>query len=306
MRTRGPTATVWLRPPRPTVRLAVPGGAAGSPSVTRLDLPQTRRSRAPPPPGPPLRTPRCRRRTGSPRPRRSAPAVAAPDAAVDLDHRVRRRQERAQALDLRGRGVEERLAAPARVDGHAEHEVHVGGDGGDGLGRRAGVERQAGAAARVAHGGQRVVHVRRRLHVQRDPVRPGVRERLHVALRALDHQVHVDDRAGRVHLLGDRLHDERAHRDRRHEVPVHHVDVDDRARPRPAPSRPARRAARSRPRGSTARRRTNAIRSAPASTRGSGCRRTAPCSTSARSSSARRSSGTRSASSNRCRQFTQR
>ena len=46
--------------------------------------------------------------------------------------------------------------------------------------------------------------------------------------------------------------------------------------------------------------------SARASTRGSGCTRTAPCSTSARSSSARRSWGTPTRSSKRCRQFTQR
>ena len=47
-----------------------------------------------------------------------------------------------------------------------------------------------------------------------------------LALGALDHQVDVDQRAGGVDLLGERVDRERAHRDRRHEVAVHDVDVD--------------------------------------------------------------------------------
>ena len=47
-----------------------------------------------------------------------------------------------------------------------------------------------------------------------------------LALGALDHQVHVDQRARAVDALGQRVDRERPHRDRRHEVAVHHVDVD--------------------------------------------------------------------------------
>ncbi len=74
---------------------------------------------------------------------------------------------------------------------------------------------------------QRVVHVRRRLHVDGDVVRAGFGEVGDLALRALDHQVHVDERSGDVDLVGERLDDDRTHRDRRDEVAVHDVDVDD-------------------------------------------------------------------------------
>ena len=46
-------------------------------------------------------------------------------------------------------------------------------------------------------------------------------------LRALDHQVHVEHAAALVHEIAQRLHDQVTDRDRRHEVAVHHVDVDD-------------------------------------------------------------------------------
>ena len=42
----------------------------------------------------------------------------------------------------------------------------------------------------------------------------------------LDHQVHVDRAAGGVDLVGDRAEDQRPDRDRRHEMAVHHVEVD--------------------------------------------------------------------------------
>ena len=59
------------------------------------------------------------------------------------------------------------------------------------------------------------------------PSAPGLGEGLHVALGPLDHQVDVEDRLRAVDLLGERLDHERAHRDRRDEVAVHDVDVDD-------------------------------------------------------------------------------
>ena len=48
-----------------------------------------------------------------------------------------------------------------------------------------------------------------------------------VALGTLDHEVDVEHRPGGVHLLGDARDDQRTDGDRRHEVPVHHVHVDD-------------------------------------------------------------------------------
>ena len=55
---------------------------------------------------------------------------------------------------------------------------------------------------------------------------PGGGELLHAPLRALDHQMDVEHPAATVHLLAQRVDHERADRDRRHEVPVHHVHVD--------------------------------------------------------------------------------
>src|SRR4051794_23662215 len=48
------------------------------------------------------------------------------DAAVDLD-RAALGEQLAQPLELRDRGLDERLAAPARVHRHAEHVVDVVG-----------------------------------------------------------------------------------------------------------------------------------------------------------------------------------
>ncbi len=58
-----------------------------------------------------------------------------------------------------------------------------------------------------------------------DGVRAGLDELVDVALGTLDHQVHVAHRPRRVRLLAQRRDDDRPDRDRRHEVPVHHIDV---------------------------------------------------------------------------------
>ena len=84
-----------------------------------------------------------------------------------------------------------------------------------------------------------------------------------LTLGALDHQVRLEHRAGVVHRLRERRDDQRADGDRRHEMPVHDVDVDH-ARPRGKHlDRPARAAARSRPTGSTARRERRAAARVP-------------------------------------------
>ena len=134
--------------------------------------------------------------------------------------------ERAHARELVERVRDERLPAPAGVDGHAQREVELVGDLGeraDGGGR---VDRHARARAGLADQVRGVGEVRRRLGVEGDRVRARLGELLDVALGTLDHQVHVEHRAGVVRGVRERRHDERADRDRRHEVPVHHVDVD--------------------------------------------------------------------------------
>ena len=113
----------------------------------------------------------------------------------------------------------ERLPAPARVDGHAQQEVEVFEHLEAALDRRGRAEHEAGRAARLAHGLQRVVDVRRRLGVDADVVGAGLREVRDVTLGALDHQVDVDERARGVDLLRQRVDDQRAHADRGHEVP---------------------------------------------------------------------------------------
>ena len=96
------------------------------------------------------------------------------------------------------------------------------------VGRRARADDEPGLAAGVADLRQGVVDVRGRLDVDRDAVRAGLRELGDVALGALDHQVHVE-----VRLVGQRLaqrgDDHRPEGDRRDEVAVHDVAVDDAA-----------------------------------------------------------------------------
>ena len=55
-----------------------------------------------------------------------------------------------------------------------------------------------------------------------DDVRTGADEVFQIAIRVLDHQVHVEGQIGRPLR---RVDDQRADRDVRHEVPVHDVDV---------------------------------------------------------------------------------
>jgi hypothetical protein len=147
------------------------------------------------------------------------------DPAIHLDHRSW--NQGAEPPDLVGGGRDERLAAPARVDGHAEDQVGGAVQLADGLGGGAGVDGHPGEAAGVADRAQRPVDVGVGLQVRGDAVGAGAGELLHVLRGAVDHQVDVDGAAGVVHLVGDRCGGERAHGDRRDEVPVHDIDMDD-------------------------------------------------------------------------------
>ncbi len=68
--------------------------------------------------------------------------------------------------------------------------------------------------------------MRRGLPVHDDRVGARAREVLDPPLRALDHQVHVEDAVAAVHEVPERVNDQGADRDRGHEVAVHHVHVD--------------------------------------------------------------------------------
>ena len=238
------------------------------------------------------RTPPTGHEHGRPRPRaRAAVSTSMPPSTSSA---VPSREQPAQPADLADRAREEPLAAPARVHRHAEDQVDVLDQLAHDLGRRAGVERQAGAAAGVAHRGERVVGVRRGLEVDRDPVGARVGEGGDVALGPLDHEVDVDVAAGVGIWSASAETTGRAHAQRGHEVAVHDVDVDRPCAGLQHEARPARTGGRSPRRGSTARRlrAAHGARWVAASSCGSGCRRTGRCSTSARSSSARRSWGT--------------
>ena len=109
-------------------------------------------------------------KTAEPATNRSAPAPAqAPAVLASIPPSTSSAgpvaHQRAQPLELVQRVRQERLAAPAGVHRHAQHEVHVAGDLGHGAGRRAGIDGQARPAARVAHRAERVVDVGRRLGV---------------------------------------------------------------------------------------------------------------------------------------------
>ena len=79
----------------------------------------------------------------------------------------------------------------------------------------------------VAHRLERVVHVRGGLPVHDQGVGAGSRVLLHPPLGPLDHQVHVEHAAALVHEVAQRADHQVADGDRRHEVAVHHVHVDD-------------------------------------------------------------------------------
>ena len=58
-----------------------------------------------------------------------------------------------------------------------------------------------------------------------DPVRPGFGKIIDVALRLLDHQMDIERAIELVAQRPEGLYDERPNRDIRHEMSVHHIDV---------------------------------------------------------------------------------
>ncbi len=127
------------------------------------------------------------------------------------------------ARDAPGAGADVRLSAEPGVHRHHQHQVHEREDLGDRLHRGRGVQRHARPDAALADLLDRPVQVRTGFHVHGEVVGAGLREGVHVPLRVLDHQVHVDRERGRALR---RRRDHGADGDVGDEVPVHHVHVD--------------------------------------------------------------------------------
>ncbi len=85
-----------------------------------------------------------------------------------------------------------------------------------------GIERHTGALSEDANLLERAVQVRASLGVDRDDVSACFGKRLNIFLRFNDHEMDVDDAFGR---RPNRLHDDRANSDVRHESAVHDIDV---------------------------------------------------------------------------------
>src|SRR6185295_11970828 len=148
------------------------------------------------------------------------------DAAVDVDLAAVQlvRQVLARFEELRPRDVgHERLPAEARLDGHDHHDVQqplVRREGGQ---VRLRLDAQAGGASSGPDRAERGLDVLLDLDVDRDRVAAGVEVLLDVAGRVGDHQVRVERQSGPAPEGLDGL---RPEREIRHEVAVHHIEMD--------------------------------------------------------------------------------
>ena len=125
------------------------------------------------------------------------------DAPVDLQ-RSAVAEDRAQARDLLQRVLDERLPAPPGLTVmHSAMSIASATSASAPTGV-AGLIAAPTLAPRVADHAGGVGDVRRRLGVKRHRVRAGRDEIADVALGTLDHQVHVEHRAGVARLLGER------------------------------------------------------------------------------------------------------
>ena len=148
------------------------------------------------------------------------------DAAVHLDRHAGA-DERAHARKLVERVRDERLPAPARVHGHAQRDVDRPATSASAPTAVAGLIARPTHAPALANQVGRVGHVRGRLGVEGDRVgarldelaRPGARD-----ARSSDARRASPPASWTV--LCERRDDQRAERDRRHEMAVHHVHVD--------------------------------------------------------------------------------
>ncbi len=148
------------------------------------------------------------------------------DAAVDCHRRAvpGAIEQLADFPDFRLAARNESLTAEAGIDRHHQHVVDVGGDVFEHHRWRRRIEHHASPDTQRLDGVHRAMQMRQDLDVDRHHRRARVGKRVDVLIGIRDHQVHVD-RDLRDAL--DRLHDRRTHGDVRHEVAVHHVDVNE-------------------------------------------------------------------------------
>src|ERR1051326_1667745 len=124
--------------------------------------------------------------------------------------------------NLRHNRFYELLRGEAGVHGHHQNVVAKLDRRRQRLGRRGGVDGDARLRSAVADALQSALQMTLGFDVNRDHVRAGVEERADVELRLLDHQMTVERQRRR---LADGLHDHRSDRQVRHEVAVHHIEV---------------------------------------------------------------------------------
>ncbi len=124
---------------------------------------------------------------------------------------------------LRYDRFDEALTAESGIDGHHQYEVAELNGGAEGFRRGGGVDGDPGLGPSVPNHLQSSLEVWLGLLMDGDHVRPGIEEGVDIALRLLDHQMTVerqlaDSPAG--------LYDRRPHGDIRHEMTVHHVEME--------------------------------------------------------------------------------
>ncbi|MPL73717.1 hypothetical protein SDC9_19523 [bioreactor metagenome] len=130
---------------------------------------------------------------------------------------------RAQRLHLVDLAVDELLPAKARVHRHHADKVDHVEQILDAIKPAARVDRETRLAARAADRLQRAVNMRPGLEMGRDHIGAGLGEGVDIGIDRGDHQVHVHHR---LDMRPDRLHQRRAEGQVRHEMPIHHVDMD--------------------------------------------------------------------------------
>ena len=129
----------------------------------------------------------------------------------------------AQAGDLVDLAVDELLPAETGVHRHHQHHVAQVQQVFDRLDRGAGVQRDPGPFARRTDRLQGAVRMRPGLDMGGDHVGPRLGIGLDIGVDRRDHQMHVHDR---LDMRAERLDRRGAEGQVRHEMPVHHVDMD--------------------------------------------------------------------------------
>ena len=128
----------------------------------------------------------------------------------------------AHGLDLAKLAGDERLAAEPGVDGHDQHEIDLVDQVVEDFGGRRRIERDAGLLAQRLDRLHRAMRVGTRFGMDGDDVGTRCGKCLKVGIDRRDHQMDVEG-LGAVGF--QRFDHRRADGDVRHEMPVHHVDM---------------------------------------------------------------------------------